>query len=179
MKKSLFFGLMIWGLCQAKDPSMDFLDQVGLIKSLLPDAKVVGVMVGPQDLAVLKNSIAQAQVQYGIKIVSIALSDVKQKLPQYVKMAAAGVVKTHGIQALMFVEGLDEVTKSQVGIKLTSGEMQKSGVPIFSANEKGLQLGCLGQFIQSGEEWIMNLSTESAEKLNVTVPKNDTKFKTS
>lgn len=176
MKKSLVFSVLFWTMCQAQNPKYDFLDQVGLIKGLLPNIAKVGVMVGPKDYETLIESMGTAQSQFGIQVIPIKLNNVTQKLPQYVKTAATGVVKNHDINALLFVTGEDGVTKSQVGIKFTAGALTKSGVPVFSADEKGLELGCLGQFVLSGDRWIMDVSSATAGELNVTIPSGDPQF---
>ena len=176
MKKGILLSILICTMGMSQSQKYDFLDQVGLIKGILPNVERIGVLIGPTDYDTLLESMGAAQTQYGITVIPIKLNNVKQKLPQYVKTAAVGVVKNHGIQVIMFVEGTDSVTKSPVGIKFTASALKKQKVPVFSPSDKALKVGCLGQFIMEGEQWKMKVSNEIAGEIGVTVPSGDPNF---
>lgn len=152
------------------DLSADLMAQVSLIKATMPNVASIGVMVGPNDLDKVKESIAKAQSELGLKIVTVSVKDVRQKVGQYLRLAANGVVKNHGVQALIFVNGQDSITKNPLGIKMTSSGLSQSKVPVFTANEKGHSLGCLGQFNFDGSQWVVLIDSKTASKLEITLP---------
>ena len=176
MKKGLLLGLLVCTMSFGQKQAYDFLDQIGLVKAVLPNAQIIGVMVGPKDYQSLIQHMGVAQTQYGINVIPIKLNDVRTKVPQYMKMAAIGVVKNHNIDALVFIEGQDNITKSGVGIKYTSGSLNKKKIPVFSSDEKANKLGCLGKFVLSDDQWTVHIDAVLAEKLGITIAYDDSQI---
>jgi len=176
MKTSIIFTLLIGISSFAQDSGADLVTQIGLIKKLQPEISKIGVFLGPDDLESMKPFLLKAQTDHGVTIVTLALKEMRQKISQYIRVAANGAYKTHQVQALYFYNGKNMVTKSPVAMKVTGAEMKKNGVPIYSSNEKGLSLGCLGQFQKDGDQWVVWVKQDLAGELGINLPTDTNLF---
>ncbi|PIE02791.1 MAG: hypothetical protein CSA81_05595 [Acidobacteria bacterium] len=176
MKKGFIIGLLLIPICFGQNKAYDFLDQIGLITATLPHVKRVGVMIGPNDYGDLIQHMGTAQTQYGVLIIPIKLNNIKGNGPQYmqhIKKLVKSAASKHHIDAIIFSEGSDSITKNSVSIRFCASALAKSKIPVFSPNKKALKLGCLGRFKIEGDQWVVSISSKTAAKYKLLIPEDD------
>jgi len=179
LKRILLLGLLFGTMCTGQDARYDLIDQLALVKNLMPGVKKVGVMLGPADYKKLVSSIGPVQTQLGFTVIPIRLNNVAPKIPQlprYVSGVAGNVVAQHQLDAILFFHVEDRITKSDIGIQFTTRTLKKQKIPVFSANTKAKKLGCLGRLHLKDDTWVMYVNARLARSLHTVIPDGDTHF---
>jgi hypothetical protein len=177
LKRIILLGLLLGTMCTGQDARYDLIDQLALVKNLMPGVKKVGVMLGPADYKKLAGSIGPVQTQLGFMVIPIRLNNVAPKIPQlprYVSSVAGNVAAQHQLDAILFFHVEDRITKSDIGIQFTARTLKKQKIPVFSANAKAKKLGCLGRLHLKDDTWVMYVNARLARRLHTVIPVGDT-----
>jgi len=163
----------------SQNEAYDLRDQIGLIKDLMPEVQVVGVIIGQKDEDLFQNVVNMVQRDFNIRV---ALAVVKAPKTRNVKFLNS-LFKDYAVQMLnrdtnviLFGFGKDHNLKNIIGIKAVAEVSAKFGVPTFSSHKKALKVGCSGRFIFEEDWWKLHLDSEKTTAFSISVPPDDDRF---
>ncbi|PIE02792.1 MAG: hypothetical protein CSA81_05600 [Acidobacteria bacterium] len=171
----LFFPLIVFG----QNETYDLKDQIGLVKDLMPDVKVIGVIIGEQDESLFNVVVNTSQQDYGIRIVKAIVKKSSTRnlrtLRNLYKKCTLDMLNENA-GAILFAFGKDRSIQTTIAIKTVTETAQKSRVPTFTPHKKSLKMGCCGQFIFNDDWWKLKLNSDKLLPNSIEMPLGDDRY---
>jgi ABC-type uncharacterized transport system substrate-binding protein len=160
----IFLFLFFSGLqLPAQTDSYDLLDQVALVKGLMPQIKRIGVFLGPEDHPHIQKGLERIRIDLGVEVKAIRLTDAGQQMPAILRHNVVQLVETHQVQAVLVYSVRDAFLQEDWPAKAVVSTASKSGIPSFANFKRAGRLGAAGTFEFQGEWWIVALNKKAVK----------------
>lgn len=150
------------GLAQEDIPG-----QFRTIKSLIPDAGTVAVIVDGKNSAI-DEELGQASAENGLKVVKVPIENIRD-------MAKALNATWGHNPNFIYVEN-SKVLGGKNSLKFIAKSAAKNGVPVFTSSDNGMDAGAFGLMQKTDLGWKITVNGKVKDSYSVAVPSGDERF---
>lgn len=142
------------------------LQQLFVIKALVPDVHIVGILVNKHtvDKNTLLPRLKRASAQVGVKVVIAEIGELKDIAKNFRELK-----NTHHVDTIL-IPGTDEIIGSEIGKKYLIKQTILNNIPLFAPTREWVSEGALLHIYKEGNKTALFVNKKTAEVLAVSIP---------